>query len=77
VSKLGLLVTFAGELGLDTAASDQTVADTAKTTRIEEDFAGGKAMEVWDTSTFFVDGEKRELNSLTVITDLLGCAVAN
>jgi predicted DsbA family dithiol-disulfide isomerase len=55
---LGLLVTLAGELGLDTAASDQTVAYIATTTRIEEDFAEGKAMEVRGTSTFFEDGEK-------------------
>jgi len=77
VSKLGLLVTFAGELGLDTAASDQTVAYIATTTRIEEDFAEGKAMEVRGTSTFFVDGEKLDLNSLSDFTAVLGRAFAN
>lgn len=74
---MGLLVTFAGELGLDTAAFDQTVADTATTTRIGEDFAEGKAMEERGTSTFFEDGEQLDLNSLTDLTDPFGRAIAN
>lgn len=77
MSKLGLLVTFAGELGLDTAAFDQTVAEIATTTRIEEDFAEGKAMEVRGTSTFFVDGEQLDRDSLSDFTDILGRAFDN
>lgn len=76
VSILDLFGTFPGELG-GKAAVDQTVADTATTTRIGEDFAEGKAMEVRGTSTFFEDGEQLDLNSLTDITDLLGRAIAN
>lgn len=74
---MGLLVTFAGELGLDTAAFDQTVAEIATTTRIEEDFAEGNAMKVRGTSTFFVDGEQLDLDSLSDFTDVLGRAFDN
>jgi predicted DsbA family dithiol-disulfide isomerase len=77
VSKLDLFGTFPEEHGLDTAASDQTVADTATTTRIGEDVAEGNAMQVRGTSMFCVDGEKRELNSLTDVTDVLSRAIAN
>lgn len=77
VSKADLFRSFAEELGLDMAAYDQTVADPATKTRIEEDFAEGQAMGVQGTPTFFLDGERLELNSLTDLTDALDRAIAD
>ena len=71
-----LFRTFAEEIGLDMGAYDAAVADPATRARIEEDFAEGQAMGVQGTPTFFLDGQKLELNELTDLTDALDRAVA-
>jgi protein-disulfide isomerase len=76
VSQADLFRSFAEDLGLDMAAYDQTVADPATRERVEEDFAEGQQMGVQGTPTFFLDGERLELNQLTDLTDALDRALA-
>ena len=52
---------FAQELGLDMAAYDAAVADPATAARVELDFDEGRTLGVGSTPTFFVDGERLEL----------------
>lgn len=73
----GLFRSFAEDLGLDMAAYDAAVADPATRTRIEEDYAEGQAMGVQGTPTFFLDGEKLELNQLSDLTDAIDRALAD
>ncbi|MER7797474.1 thioredoxin domain-containing protein [Microbacterium sp. NPDC096154] len=68
---------YAEELGLDMDAYDGAVADPATQERVEEDFLAGQEMGVTGTPTFFLDGEKLELNSLTNLTDALDRAIAD
>jgi len=68
---------YAEELGLDMDAYDGAVADPATQERVEEDFLAGQEMGVTGTPTFFLDGEKLELNSLTDLTDALDRAIAD
>lgn len=68
---------YAEELGLDMDAYDEAVADPATQERVEEDFLAGQEMGVTGTPTFFLDGEKLELNSLTDLTDALDRAIAD
>lgn len=77
VSEADLFRGFAEDLGLDMAAYDQAVADPATRERIEEDFAEGQQMGVQGTPTFFLDGERLELNQLTDLTDALDRALAD
>ncbi|QGU28875.1 disulfide bond formation protein DsbA [Microbacterium oryzae] len=68
---------YAEELGLDMDAYDEAVADPATQERVEEDFLEGQEMGVTGTPTFFLDGEKLELNALTDLTDALDRAIAD
>lgn len=68
---------YAEELGLDMDAYDEAVADPATQERVEEDFLEGQEMGVTGTPTFFLDGEKLELNALTDLTDALDSAIAD
>lgn len=68
---------FAEEIGLNMAAYDSAVADRATRSRVEEDAAEGQAMGVQGTPTFFLDGEKLQLNELTDLTDALDRAIAD
>jgi protein-disulfide isomerase len=52
---------FAEELGLDMAAYDAAVADPATAARVQTDKSDGEKLQVNSTPTFFVDGEKVEL----------------
>lgn len=77
VSEADLFRGFAEDLGLDMAAYDQAVADPATRERVEEDVAEGQQMGVQGTPTFFLDGERLELNQLTDLTDALDRALAD
>ena len=68
---------YAEELGLDMDAYDEAVADPATQERVEEDFLAGQEMGVTGTPTFFLDGQKLELSSLTDLTDALDRAIAD
>ncbi|MGI6877349.1 DsbA family protein [Microbacterium sp. gxy059] len=68
---------YAEELGLEMSAYDDAVADPQTQARVEEDFAEGREMGVTGTPTFFLDGEKLELTSLTDLTDALDRAVGD
>lgn len=76
VSKADLFRSFAEQLGLDMAAFDKSVADPATRARVEKDFAAGESMGVQGTPTFFLDGKKLELKSLSDLTDALDAAIA-
>ncbi len=67
---------FAEELGLDMDAFDAAVADPETQSRVEMDYAEGMDWNVEGTPTFFLNGEKLELNQLTDLTDALDRAIA-
>jgi protein-disulfide isomerase len=52
---------FAEQLGLDMAAYDKAVANPATAERVDLDVNDGKALGVDGTPTFYVDGEKLQL----------------
>ena len=54
---------FAQDLGLGMDQFDETVADPATTERVQSDFQEGRALGVGGTPTFFLDGEKLEVES--------------
>ncbi|MBO0981887.1 thioredoxin domain-containing protein [Microbacterium sp. SD291] len=72
-----LFRSFAEDLGLDMDLYDEAVADPATRGRVEEDFVEGQQMGVQGTPTFFLDGERLELNQLTDLTDALDRALAD
>ncbi|WP_137844632.1 thioredoxin domain-containing protein [Microbacterium sp. 2FI] len=74
-SRAELFRGFAQELGLDMAAYDVAVADPATLERVELDFNEGRALGVSSTPTFFVDGEKLELQQWTDLEDAIQAAV--
>lgn len=75
VSKADLFRSLAAELGLDMAAYDAAVADTATRERIREDFDKGVSLGVSGTPSFFLDGVKLELTKLSDLTDALDAAI--
>ncbi|WP_243226684.1 thioredoxin domain-containing protein [Microbacterium sp. CIAB417] len=75
-SRADLFRGFAEELGLDMAAYDAAVADPATTERVELDFNEGRALGVDSTPTFFLDGEKLELQTLNDLEDAIAAAVS-
>lgn len=74
-SKAALFRTYAEELGLDMAAYDDAVAHQATRARIENDFNEGREMGVSGTPTFYLDGQRLELNSLDDLTSAIDGAV--
>ncbi len=70
-SRADLFRTFAIELGLDMDAYDAAVADPATRERVQQDFDDGRLLGVDGTPTFFVDGEKLELQRLTDVADAI------
>ena len=60
-SKAPVFRGFAEELGLDMDAFDAAVADPATTERVQSDFQEGQALGVDSTPTFFLDGERLEV----------------
>ena len=75
-SRADLFRGFAEELGLDMAAYDAAVADPATTERVELDFNEGRALGVDSTPTFFLDGEKLDLQTLNDLEDAIAAAVS-
>ncbi len=76
VSEADLFRSFAEDLGLDLAAYDDAVADPATEERVRLDMEDGQALGVQGTPTFFLDGERLELNSVSDLTDALDQALA-
>ncbi|WP_179150826.1 thioredoxin domain-containing protein [Leifsonia sp. NCR5] len=76
-SKADVFRGFAEDLGLDMKSYDQAVADPATKKRVEQDYAEGQAMGVQGTPTFFLDGKKLTLTSLSDLTDALDRAIAD
>ncbi|MFE4727377.1 DsbA family protein [Microbacterium sp. NPDC056736] len=74
-SKAALFRTYAEELGLDVMAYDDAVADPATRVRIENDFNDGRKMGVGGTPTFYLDGQRLELNSLDDLTTAIDRAL--
>lgn len=70
-SRADLFRSYAEDIGLDMAAYDAAVADPATQQRVEQDFNDGQYLDVTGTPTFFLDGERLELNQLTDLTDAL------
>lgn len=70
-SRAELFRSYAEDLGLDMDAYDAAVADPATQQRVEEDFNDGQYLNVTGTPTFFLDGEKLELEQLSDLTDAL------
>jgi predicted DsbA family dithiol-disulfide isomerase len=62
-SKADVFRGFAQDLGLDMDAFDAAVADPATTARVQSDFNDGRALGVSGTPTFFLDGEKLEVQT--------------
>jgi protein-disulfide isomerase len=62
-SKADVFRGFAEDLGLDMDAFDAAVADPATTARVQSDFNDGRALGVSGTPTFFLDGEKLEVQT--------------
>lgn len=67
---------YAQELGLDLTAYDAAVADSRTQERVQKDFDAARALGATGTPTFFLDGRKLELTSVTDLTDALDRALA-
>jgi protein-disulfide isomerase len=76
-SKADLFRTFAEDLGLglDMAAYDEAVADPATLERVLSDRDDGLALGVQGTPTFFVNGEKVEVETTTEFIELIETAL--
>lgn len=75
-SKAPVFRGFAQELGLDMDAFDTAVADPATTERVQSDFDEGRALGVSGTPTFFLDGEKLEVETPEELTQAVEAALA-
>jgi protein-disulfide isomerase len=73
-SQAALFRTYAQELRLDLAKYDAAAADEATIERIRKDVADGKALGVTGTPTFFLNGQKLDLNSEEQFRQLLNDA---
>lgn len=67
---------YAQRLGLDLAAYDAAVADPKTRERVQKDFDAARLLGATGTPTFFLDGRKLELTSVTGLTDALDRALA-
>lgn len=68
---------FAADLGLDMAAYDQSIDDTATAARITLDKSDGVGLGVSGTPTFFLDGQKIQPSSEDEFRALLEEAIRN
>ncbi|MBN8424377.1 thioredoxin domain-containing protein [Microbacterium esteraromaticum] len=66
---------FAEQLGLDMVAYDDAVADPATVERVELDFNDGQTLGVDSTPTFFVDGEKLQLQRFDDLENAISTAM--
>ena len=62
-SKTDVFRGFAQDLGLDMDTFDAAIADPATTERVQADFDEGRALGVEGTPTFFLDGERLEVET--------------
>lgn len=67
---------FAEELGLDIADYDAAVADPATLERVLRDREDGLALGVQGTPTFFLNGEKVEVQDTDEFVELIDAALA-
>ena len=75
-SQAGVFRGYAEALGLDLDAYDAAVADPATLERVLEDYNEGIALGVNKTPTFFLNGEKMEIQSIEDFRDQLDAAIA-
>jgi protein-disulfide isomerase len=75
-SRAELFRAFAIDLGLDIAQYDAAVADPATQARVQEDFDEGRLLGVEGTPTFFIDGQKLEIQRLTDVGDAIDRALS-
>lgn len=71
-----LFRSYADRLELDLDKYDASIADPATQERVEFDFEAGQTLGVEGTPTFFLDGEKLELNSVDDLRSALDAALA-
>ena len=67
---------FAEEMGLDMAAYDAAVADPATLERVQQDRADGLDLGVEGTPTFFLNGERLEVDSADDFVERIDAALA-
>lgn len=75
-SNAALFRSFAEEIGLDLEQFDRDVADPATRERVLVDQADGTALGVQGTPTFFLNGEKLELQSADDLVQAIDAALA-
>ena len=68
--------TFAADMGLDMAAYDAAVADPATLERVLRDREDGLALGVQGTPTFFLNGEKLEVDTTDEFIERIDAALA-
>ena len=68
---------FAEELGLDMERFREVYDDPATIERVRRDKADGEALGVTGTPTFFLDGEKLEIDSYGALIEAIEAAVAD
>lgn len=66
---------FAEDLGLDMAAYDAAIIDPATAERVLSDKADGEGLEVNSTPTFFVDGQRADLQEWDDLEEAIEKAV--
>ena len=71
-----LFLTFAEDLGLDTAQFRADYTDPATAERVAKDVTDGTALGVQGTPTFFVDGKQLQPQTYGDLTDALDAALA-
>ena len=72
----GLELTSRGNIQIRAVSDAAAVADPATTERVELDFNEGRALGVDSTPTFFLDGEKLDLQTLNDLEDAIAAAVS-
>ena len=75
-SQATLFRSFASEVGLDMDAYDAAVADPATLDRVLQDREDGLALGVEGTPTFFLNGEKVEVDTTDEFVELIDAALA-
>ena len=75
-SQAALFRSFAEDIGLDMAAYDDAVADPATLERVLSDREDGLALGVEGTPTFFLNGEKVEVDTAAEFSELIDEALA-
>ena len=76
-SQAALFRTFAEDLGLDMAEFDSDVADPKTLERVLQDREDGLALGVEGTPTFFLNGEKVEVQTTDEFVGLIDAALAD